>query len=158
MYSIPGLKALAQLASVDLATPPSAGQVAFHLAPRITASGRMDSAAIALELIITEKVARAEELAARLEGLNQERQAAEQHVVAESIAMLEVDPSLLLRRAIVLAGDFAQGVIGIAASRLIENYHRPTIINEDGTGKESCSAGASVVSTCVKRSISALLS
>ena len=141
MYSIPGLKALAQVAGLDLATPPSAGQVAFRLAPRINASGRMDSAAIALELLITDDVARAEELAAILDGFNQERQAAEQHVVAESLAMIEADPSLLERKTIVLSGDHPQGVVGIAASRLIEIYHRPTIIisvREDGTGKGSC--------------------
>lgn len=58
--------------------------------------------------------------------------------MAESIAMLEAAPSLLLRRTIVLAGDFAQGIMGIAARRLSEIYQRLTIINEDGTGKGSC--------------------
>jgi single-stranded-DNA-specific exonuclease len=141
MYSIPGLKALAQVSGLDVNTPPFAGQIGFRLGPRINASGRMSSAATALELLTTDSPARAEELAGILDRFNQERQAEELRVVTEALAMLEADPELLNGKTIVLAGDFAPGVIGIAASRLTEMFHRPTIIisdRQDGTGKGSC--------------------
>lgn len=140
MYSILGIRALAQVSGIDITSPPSAGQVAFRLAPRINASGRMDSASFALELLTTENPSRADELASILDKFNQDRQAEEERVVKEALATLEANPELLQRKTIVLSGDYAQGVVGIAASRLLEVYHRPVIIiseKEDGTGKGS---------------------
>jgi len=138
--TIPGLRALARVAGLSPEVAPTAGQVAFKLAPRINAAGRVDSAMLAFELLSTDDEDRADELALILNGFNLERQELEAQVVAEAVAMVELDPSLL-RNTLVLSGKgWHAGVIGIASGRLKERYNRPTIMIADmgdGTGKGS---------------------
>jgi single-stranded-DNA-specific exonuclease len=125
----PGLQELMRSARVDPAAV-EASAIGFRLAPRINAAGRLCRPDIALELILTEDPARARELAAELEKLNHERQAVEDRIVREAIALVEALPEpVRRRRGYVLASeDWHEGVIGIVASRLVERFQRPVVL------------------------------
>jgi single-stranded-DNA-specific exonuclease len=129
----PGLQALMQVARVDPATV-DARAVAFRLAPRINAAGRLGHPRAALELLLTEDEKAARRLADELEGLNRERQAVEERIVREAVARVAGWPEeKRARRGYVLAdGDWHQGVIGIVASRLVERFHRPVVLIAGG--------------------------
>ncbi|MEL1135098.1 single-stranded-DNA-specific exonuclease RecJ [Desulfitobacterium sp. THU1] len=117
--------------------PLKAGQIAFMVAPRINAAGRMDSARAGLELLLTGHEERAQELARFLSRENSLRQDTEKEIVAEAIEILEKSP---VPRVIVLAAEnWHHGVIGIVASRLVERYYRPVFIisEEEELGKGS---------------------
>jgi single-stranded-DNA-specific exonuclease len=132
----PGLQALMRGARVDPAAV-DAGSVAFRLAPRINAAGRLGRPDVALELILTEDAAEAQRLAQTLEELNRDRQAVEDRILREAIAAVEALPEReRRRRGYVLASeDWHVGVIGIVASRLTERFHRPVVLvtgSQDG--------------------------
>lgn len=134
-----GLRALARASGLDPLAAPTAGQVGFKLAPLINASGRMDSAMLACELLSTDDEARADELAQMLFSFNKERQEIEAEMVATAIATVEATPSLL-QRTLVLFGEHNHAIQGIVASRLTERFHRPTVMLADmgdGTAKGS---------------------
>src|SRR5437868_2945959 len=132
----PGLQALMRTAGVDPAAV-DAGAVGFRLGPRINAAGRLGHPRAALELLLTGDAEQARDLARALEELNQERQAVEGRILREAIATVEEWPEAdRRRRAYVVAGaDWHEGVIGIVASRLVERYNRPVVLNA-GTGDE----------------------
>lgn len=134
-----GLRALMDVAGVDPAAV-TAEQVGFQLAPRLNAAGRMDSAMLGSRLLRTQDAAEAQELADRLNALNQERQAVEQDILARAEEQLAGEDMETLP-AIVLAGEgWHSGVIGIVASRLVETYYKPVILlSIDGDmAKGSC--------------------
>lgn len=122
--------------------PLKAGQIAFMVAPRINAAGRMDSARAGLELLLTGHEDRAKELAQLLSRENALRQETEKEIFAEAVALLEKGP---LPRVIVLsAPSWHHGVIGIVASRLVERYYRPVfLIAEDGEEAKGSARGIS---------------
>jgi single-stranded-DNA-specific exonuclease len=136
----PGLRALMKAARVDPATADS-GQVAFRLAPRINAAGRLGHPGAALELLLTEDADEARALAGRLEELNRDRQAVEDKILRAAIAQVEDWPEARQRRRayVVWGEDWHEGVIGIVASRLVERYHRPVVLiaGTDGLWKGS---------------------
>jgi single-stranded-DNA-specific exonuclease len=136
----PGLRALMKVARVDPATADS-GQVAFRLAPRINAAGRLGHPGAALELLLTEDADEARALAGRLEELNRDRQAVEDKILRAAIAQVEDWPEARQRRRayVVWGEDWHEGVIGIVASRLVERYHRPVVLiaGTDGLWKGS---------------------
>ncbi|MBI2841950.1 MAG: single-stranded-DNA-specific exonuclease RecJ [Armatimonadetes bacterium] len=102
--------------------------VGFVLGPRINAVGRMDDAAIALQLLITNDEAEAEELVEVLEQHNQNRQEVQSKIFDEAIAQLE-QRDLESLRAIVLSGeDWNSGVVGIVANKVVEQFGRPAIL------------------------------
>jgi single-stranded-DNA-specific exonuclease len=140
----PGLQALMQSAHVDPATV-DASAIGFRLAPRINAAGRLCRPDIALELILTEDKARAKELAAELEELNRERQAVEDRIVREAVALVEaLPPKESRRRGYVLwSEDWHEGVIGIVASRLVERFNRPVVLVA-GSGEGWKGSGRSI--------------
>lgn len=117
----------------------NAGTVAFMLAPKINAAGRMDSAYKALELLLTEDHERAQEIVAEINDANTARQAAENEITTEAQKILGDGEGL--GRVIVVAGkNWHPGVIGIAASRLVEKYGRPAAvisIGENGSCRGS---------------------
>lgn len=117
-----------------------AGQIAFMVAPRINAAGRMDSARAGLELLLTGDAERAKNLARQLTRENQQRQETEKEILAEAISALEKNP---LPRVIVLsAKHWHHGVIGIVASRLVERYYRPVfMIAEEGEEAKGSARG-----------------
>ncbi len=116
--------------------------VAFALAPKINAAGRMDTAETALELLLTEDFNRASELVASLHNANTERQTAENRILEEAAAMIEADPAYRNEAVTVVAGkNWHPGVIGIVASRLVETYGKPAFVisvPETGEAKGSC--------------------
>jgi single-stranded-DNA-specific exonuclease len=126
----PGLRALMARARVDPSRVDERA-VAFGLAPRLNASGRLYRADAALELVLTADPARAAQIADELERANQERRDAETRVLFEAEAQLA---GLAPRHAYVLAGSgWHGGVIGIVASRLVERHHRPfALVAMDG--------------------------
>jgi len=125
----PGLRALMRVAGVDPAAVDE-GAVAFRLAPRINASGRLGRPSAALHLLLTDSEYEAGLLAEELELLNRERQAVEERIVRAAVDQVESWPDAKRRRkAYVVAGeDWHQGVIGIVASRLVERYSRPVVL------------------------------
>ncbi len=107
----------------------SAGNVAFGLAPRINACGRIGHADLAVELLLTDDRLRASDLAERLDELNNQRQQMEQRILQEAQALLNADPLWQERPALVLGSEsWHPGVIGIVASRLVEMLHRPVLL------------------------------
>ncbi|MFB3828413.1 MAG: single-stranded-DNA-specific exonuclease RecJ [Bryobacteraceae bacterium] len=124
----PGLRALLDVAGVARGSTPTAGQVAFRIAPRINAAGRMDSALAAIELFLTSDDARARELAKQLDAFNQERQQTEEEIVARILEECLCE-NIGGRRALVFCGDgWHRGVLGVAASRVVERFHRPVFV------------------------------
>jgi single-stranded-DNA-specific exonuclease len=130
-----GLAALKRVAAVTRVT---SGTVGYHLAPRLNAAGRLEDAALGVELLLGADKQELEPLAGLLDGFNRERREIEQSTLAAAIAEIESawsDDCYSL----VLAGEgWHPGVIGIVASRLIERYHRPTVLiafdGEQGKG------------------------
>jgi single-stranded-DNA-specific exonuclease len=125
----PGLQALMRAARVDPAAVDSTA-VAFRLAPRINAAGRLGRPDLALELLLTDDRNEADGLAAELEDLNRERQGVEERILREAVALVESWPeSRRARRGYVLwHEEWHEGVIGIVASRLVERFHRPVVL------------------------------
>jgi len=125
----PGLRALLDVAGFAEGEMPSAHQVAFRIAPRMNAAGRMAEAGEVIELLLTPDRERARELAAQLDALNQERQQAEAEIVRTILAECERTPVTPDRKALVLSGSgWHRGVVGIVASRLVERFYRPAIV------------------------------
>lgn len=135
----PGLRAL--IAEAGLASKAiRAGQVAFVLAPRINAVGRIGDANDGLRLLLTDDVAEAGELARQLGRQNAERQALDQRTLDEALRALEEDYDPARDVGVVIARDgWHPGVIGIVASRVVERIARPAfLIAVDGdVGKGS---------------------
>lgn len=103
--------------------------ISFILAPRINAAGRMGNTEQAVELFLTDDPVRAQELAAQLCEQNKERQAAENEILQQALAVLRKEYNPLEDKMIVLAGeDWHHGVIGIVASRICDRYACPTVL------------------------------
>jgi single-stranded-DNA-specific exonuclease len=136
-----GLRALMAVASVDPETI-DAGALGFRLAPRINAAGRLYRADAGVELMLTDDADRAAQIAEELDRANGERRWAEQKVVdAAERARSELPPSLADAPALVLAGEgWHPGVVGIAASRMVERHNRPTILLSVEAGRAKGSA------------------
>ncbi len=132
----PGIKALIEAAKCE-PTRIDEGDLAFKLAPRINAAGRLYRADAGVELFLTEDPGRAAEIANELSRANGERRATEREVSnAAEKALRDLPDALREAPAIVVAGEgWHPGVIGIVASRLAERHHRPAIvISLDGEG------------------------
>ncbi len=123
-----GLKALMNSARIS---PQSvdAQTIGFQIGPRMNALGRLDDATVAVELLTTDDAIRAGQLAARMERLNNERRLLTSQIAQTAFDILERDSTLLDFNAIVLANpSWHAGIIGIVASRLVEEYHLPTVL------------------------------
>jgi single-stranded-DNA-specific exonuclease len=133
----PGIRALLEAAKCE-PTQVDEGDLAFRLAPRINAAGRLYRADAGVELFLTEDEGRAAEIAVELSRANSERRAREREVdTAAEAALRELPEELGDARGLVLAGEgWHPGVIGIVASRLVERHHRPTVVvSLDGKGE-----------------------
>jgi single-stranded-DNA-specific exonuclease len=140
-----GLRALLELAQLDPAKCRlTSTDIAFRLAPRINAAGRMDVAAEVVEMFTTRDAVRARSLAEKLDRLNSDRRNTEAGVLAQIEARLKDDSALREAPFIVLDGEgWHRGIIGILASRVVERTARPAIVitHEDG---EAHGSGRSV--------------
>jgi len=133
-----GLTALLARSSVRPGKSPSVHDVAFRIAPRLNASGRIDHALRALELLTTADAERANALADEIEAANTERRRLQERVVAAALSRLErtFDPSrdALVVEAGTQAEGWHRGVLGIAASKVAQTLARPVLLltREDG--------------------------
>ncbi|MFQ5464826.1 MAG: single-stranded-DNA-specific exonuclease RecJ [Thermodesulfobacteriota bacterium] len=121
----PGLQALKEVSGLEPG-PVGAGQVAFRLAPRINAAGRLSRASAALKLLTSDSPSEARALACVLDAENRSRQKIEEKILTEALAMAgEFEDN----RGIVLSsGHWHPGVIGIVASRLVDRFCKPTVM------------------------------
>jgi len=131
-----GVAALKEVAQVKQVT---SGVVGFRLAPRLNAAGRLEDAALGVQLLLGKDPRACQDLARRLDGFNRERQAIEEQTLNEAIAMVEEDLRPDRHSIVLAASQWHSGVIGIVASRLVERYHRPTVLIalDQGEGKGS---------------------
>jgi single-stranded-DNA-specific exonuclease len=138
----PGLRSLMQLAKLDPSRRPlTTTDLAFRIAPRINAAGRMDVASDVVELFTTRDAARAEELATKLDRLNSERQQQEAKILEEIDRRLA---EFAQHRCIVIEGaGWHRGIIGILASRVVDRMQRPAIVVAL-EGNEAYGSGRSV--------------
>jgi single-stranded-DNA-specific exonuclease len=125
-----GLRALFAVAALDPAAKQLTGfDIAFRIAPRINAAGRMDIASEVIELFGTRDSARATVLASKLERLNRERRDAETAALAAIEIRLATSAELAQSPLIVVDGEgWHRGVIGILASRVVERTAKPAIV------------------------------
>jgi single-stranded-DNA-specific exonuclease len=134
-----GLRALLEVAGVA-GGPVSATDVAFRIAPRINAMGRMAGAKAVVELFDADNIDSARVMAAEMDEQNLSRQKTGSDIIARVLEQIEQDPNFQRSRVAVVAGEgWHRGVIGIAASRVVEQINRPAIIIsiEDGIGHGS---------------------
>lgn len=120
----PGIKALKAVCSLDSCI--NSTDIAFRIGPLINAAGRMAHADKAFRLLVTDDESEAKQLANELCLLNQERQAEEKYILNETLDKIR---SLEKQSAYVLSSPkWKRGIIGIVASRLVRQFHRPVIL------------------------------
>ena len=124
-----GLDALFRVAGQDTEKPIRSDDIAFGIAPRINAAGRMNQARLAVELLTTESADRAAALAVYLDQLNKQRQTAERKILKMAKEQVADNPDWESHAGLVLAADdWHAGIIGIVASRVAEHFERPAIL------------------------------
>lgn len=139
-----GLKVMMELAELN-PSHITEEHIGFMLGPRLNALGRLGDANPAVELLTTSDPVRARVLATELEGLNARRKLLCDQVYRAAELQLLNDPALLAQPAIVLAqAAWPGGVIGIVASRLVERYHRPTILFSAPPGEPARGSARSI--------------
>ena len=139
-----GLRAILEVSSLDGSRPITTGDIAFRVAPRLNAAGRMDVAQTVIDLFGEKDAKRAREIAERLTALNGERQQQEAQILKEIEERVAAAPELRDAYCLVLDGDgWHRGVIGIAATRVVERYGRPALVLSREAG-EAHGSGRSI--------------
>jgi single-stranded-DNA-specific exonuclease len=136
----PGLRAILELSGLMNGRSPSARQVAFQIAPRINAAGRMDDAQNVIRMFLTDDPEQARALASQLHSLNQERRDTEAEIVRLVLEECAGVPVTDDQTVLVFSGlNWHRGVVGIVASRLVERFYRPVFVlsEEDGVAQGS---------------------
>ena len=129
-----GLQALMDICGV--AAPVRASDIAFRVAPRLNAVGRVGDGTDGLEMLLTDDAAEARRLALHLDTMNRERQREQEAVYTDALQMVQDKVDLDRDRVIVLSSsDWHVGVVGIVASKLLERYNRPAIMLVEDQGK-----------------------
>jgi len=124
----PGMVALIRQVGIE-GKALSPRDVSFKLAPRLNAAGRLGAADVCVELLTCDSPERAAEIASELDECNRSRQRVQAAIVTSAREQLLSDPQWEERRSIVLAdSEWHAGVLGIVASKLTEEFHRPTIL------------------------------
>lgn len=140
------------------------GSLSFHLGPRLNAAGRMDTALKVVELLTTDSSSTAEQRAAELNKCNELRKEIEHNIQEKAIAILSKDKEFDQKKGIVVASDTwgkqSKGVVGIVASRLLEQFYRPvfvlTIEGNKASGSGRCIDGMNLAD-CLNACSSLLL-
>ena len=136
-----GMKALMRVAGLFDKPELRADDVGFGLGPRINAAGRLGQARLAVELLTTENAERATKLAEYLDTLNNNRKTVERRILKQAREIVAEHPEWEMHKTLVLAHhDWHPGVIGIVASRVTEEFGKPTVLialRDDGTGQGS---------------------
>ena len=150
-----GLLALMNISRVDPAAL-TADSIGFQLGPRMNALGRLEDATVSVELLTTRDAIRAGQLAAKLERLNQERRLLTSQTTRAANEMVERDPSLLNHNALVLAHpNWHAGVVGIVASKLVEQFGKPTVLLLNPPGEPARGSARSVPGVDIGAAIAA---
>ncbi|HEY7534626.1 MAG TPA: single-stranded-DNA-specific exonuclease RecJ, partial [Thermodesulfobacteriota bacterium] len=149
----PGIIALKEVSGIS--NEVNSYDIGFKLGPRINASGRLQSAGAAVELLISEDLNKAKEIAKILNHENSKRQNIEEDIFLSAVSQIEASPEFLRSNSIVLSSPaWHIGVIGIVAARLVEHYQKPVILiatQEGGIGKGS---GRSIQGTDIYAALS----
>lgn len=142
----PRWKSLVDIAGIR--GPIDAQHIGYGLGPRLNAAGRLGNADTSLELLLTDDMERAHEIAMELDGANRERQKIESEIVAEAVCEIDAHFNEQEHYGLVIAKTgWHTGVIGIVASRLVSRYRRPVVVvafdpdsarGRDGVGRGSC--------------------
>ncbi|WP_345120020.1 single-stranded-DNA-specific exonuclease RecJ [Hymenobacter antarcticus] len=136
----PGLAALRELATLREGAL-GISSLIFGFAPRINAAGRMGDARRAVAMLLAPDQQEARYTAEVVDQMNQQRRGSDQHTTQEALDMIAGSPTLQNARATVLyKADWHQGVLGIVASRCLDQYYRPTVILTQRDGKATGSA------------------
>ncbi len=118
----------------------ASSNISFAIGPRINAAGRMGSANMALELLLSDDPATVAEMADNLNKINNDRHAAEGKILDECLSLIEKNPKIIYSPVIVIYGKgWHEGVLGIVASKLLDRYCKPVIVlsDKDGISKGS---------------------
>jgi single-stranded-DNA-specific exonuclease len=137
----PGVLALREAARIRAGAPVGGVDIAFRLAPRLNAAGRLGDPAITLRLLQATTLSEARVLAARIEQINQERRAIERRITEEAIGqVLDVYGESVDGGIVVASAGWHRGVVGIVAARLVDRFGAPSVVIalEDGEGHGSC--------------------
>jgi len=135
-----GLKAIIQLSNL-VGRQITIEDIVFKIGPRINAAGRIESGSKAVDLLVSQKVEAATEIADMVNSCNDERKHIDRHITQDALRMLANEQKLRDNKTTVLYDpDWHKGVVGIVASRLIETYYRPTVILTSGNGLATGSA------------------
>ncbi len=136
---LPSMKALLEVSGLQ--SPISIKDVAFMIAPRINAAGRLKHAQMAVNLLIEQHPDKAKQIALELHKLNDERKKLDKNTTEEIIASIQSNSKLKNRKTTVMfQANWHKGVIGIAASKVMETFYRPTIIFSEHEGEITGSA------------------
>lgn len=143
-----GIQKLCEVA--DVSNKPLVGNtLSYRLGPRLNAAGRLKTAKTVVELLTTESREKAEEFANELDKCNQERRDIENKIQESAMSLLNREENLEELKGLVVAsstwGEHAKGVVGIVASRLLEQYYRPIFVlaidGDEATGSGRCIEG-----------------
>ncbi|MDA8405028.1 MAG: single-stranded-DNA-specific exonuclease RecJ [Desulfobacteraceae bacterium] len=135
----PGLASLIEISGIKKPMI-DAEDIAFRIAPRLNAPGRMDHANLALTLLCTQNIEEAEDIAKSIHAMNAGRQEIEKKIFQSISMYFTHEPEHLDKKTIVMGKqDWHQGVLGIVASRLVEKFYRPVMLIsfDNNTGKGS---------------------
>ncbi len=123
-----GIKALLSVAGIDTRNI-NEGNVAYSIAPRLNAAGRLDDPVLGLRLLLSREHAEANAIALKLEALNKKRQEIDNDIFQEIIVALDKEPAMARKPILILSGDnWHPGVTGITAARLMEYYGKPVVL------------------------------
>jgi single-stranded-DNA-specific exonuclease len=135
----PGIAEILRIAGKEF--PLTLTNVVFIIAPRINAAGRIHTGKKAVRLMISTDRGELQEMAESIHADNEERRGLDQAITAEALEQIAQDVHFEGKRStVVFREDWHKGVIGIVASRLIENHYRPTIVLTESNGKATGSA------------------
>ncbi len=123
-----GVKALCDSAGIDVSTL-SSTQIAFQISPRLNALGRLGDPRPAFDLLVTRDYHEAVRLADQAEAANRQRKLVQDRILRDVEDSLTADPGQLDRRVLVVAGSgWEPGIVGLAASKLVDRYQRPVVV------------------------------
>lgn len=134
-----------------------ASDVAFAVAPRLNAAGRLEDMGVGIECLLCDDEERGRELAVTLDGLNRERRQIEAQMQAQALSALDqVRPRGSDSALVLYDPDWHQGVIGILAGRLKERFHRPVIAFANGEGGELRGSARSIAGLHMRDALDAV--
>ena len=135
----PGLKTMMEMST--LRRQATVTDLVFVIGPRINAAGRIEHGSQAVELLLSHDMGQAQEIGLRIDKNNTDRQGLDKDITRQALDMIQNDHDLQASWSTVLFHrEWHKGVIGIVASRLIENHYRPTVILTESNGKAAGSA------------------